>query len=64
MNTNEIEAIDEHEAIYGFLKEVCTRYHLGTKRTDFDHKAFTDWVVLEAGYLYIQHVLQPDSAQC
>jgi hypothetical protein len=63
MNANEVE-VDEYEAIFDFLKEVCTRYHLGKHSSEFDQQAFTDWVVLQAGLLYIQYVLQPESAQC
>ena len=64
MNENEVEMIDDYEEIFNFLKEVCTRYHLGKNQSEFDQQAFTDWVVLRAGMLYIQYVLQPESAQC
>jgi hypothetical protein len=64
MNTNEVEVIDEYEEVFDFLKEVCSRYHLSKNSPEFDQQAFTDWVVLQAGLLYIQYVLQPDSAQC
>jgi hypothetical protein len=64
MNTNDVDVIDEYEPVFDFLREICTRYHLGKNRPEFDQQAFTDWVVLLAGLLYIQYVLQPDSAQC
>ena len=37
MNLNEVDVIDEidqYEAIFDFLKEVCTRYHLGKNRSE------------------------------
>jgi hypothetical protein len=64
MNTNEVEVVDEYGPIFEFLQEVCTRYHVGKNRPEFDQQAFTNWVVLQAGLLYIQYVLQPESAQC
>ena len=64
MNTTEVEVVDEYDAIFDFLKEVCTRYHVGRRSPAFDQQAFTDWVVLQAGLLYIQYVLQPEGAQC
>jgi hypothetical protein len=61
---SEVEVIDEYEAIFDFLREICTRYHLGKNSPEFDQTAFADWVVLRAGLLYIEYVLQPESAQC
>jgi hypothetical protein len=63
-NTNEAEVIDEFEEILGFLKDVCSRYHLENNDGQFDQRAFISWVVVEAGILYIKHALQPESAQC
>jgi hypothetical protein len=64
MNTNDVELIDEYGPIFEFLQEICTRYHLGKNSPEFDRAGFTDWVVLRAGLLYIEYVLQPGSAQC
>ena len=61
---NELDFVDEYEEIFDFLQEVCSRYHLGKKSGQFDERSFSDWVVKEAGLLYIKHVLQPESAHC
>jgi hypothetical protein len=64
MNINEVEAVNEYAPIFEFLEELCTRYHLGKNRPEFDQEEFIDWAVLQAGLLFIQFVLQPESAQC
>jgi hypothetical protein len=58
------DTADEFEPVFDFLKELCSRYHLGRKDPGFNDKEFIDWAVVEAGQLYIQYVLQPQSTVC
>ena len=64
MQSNDVEMIDQDEEIFDFLQEICARYHLGRQSAQFDQKAFIDWVVVQAGMLYIRYVLQPQGGNC
>jgi len=66
MKDNEvvIEQVDEHEVIFDFLRAICVRYHLDKDDPSFSQREFIDWIVLRAGLLYIEYVLQPESTHC
>ena len=63
-NDQQCDTCEGFDEAFAFMEELCLRFHLEKNSGKFDPKAFSDWVVVEAGMLFIRHILQPDSAQC
>jgi hypothetical protein len=64
IENDQIDFVDEFQEVFDFLQEVCSRYYLSKKDGQFDEPSFSDWVVKNAGLLYIKYVLQPGSTHC
>ncbi len=52
------------EELFDFLEQICELYRSRKQHPNFSDRAFVDWVVVRAGQLYIQFVLEPECGHC